>query len=207
MVPLTSQDVQEMSRICNSISHIDFGDLLGVPTATNSPAPKPNLNVPDFDYIPDNGISYDDWNLLQPHNNRVTPQDYISNYTTPSMINWVVEAKQHPKSKSINEYQVKANTGYCLVEGIYSKEAADFILRLINENVPLSDKRALGVLSIGLQYSLAVDSVIESLQKRQEVLRESNYEAAKQMDTKINSKKVEAQKLRDNLLEYINKNS
>ena len=148
--------------------------------------------------------------MLNSNNKRVqtsdftNPSDY-STFNSQTGIDWYIKESQHKDSKSIYEYSIMCNSGYCLVEGLYSKESANFIMGLVKNGVPMSDKKILGALSMSLQYGIEVNSIIESLKKRQDVLRESNYDEARKMDTYINNKKTEVHKLRNNLLEYIRK--
>ena len=86
------------------------------------------------------------------------------------------------------------------------QEAAMALLNVLNEGGTLTNPKVLGIISYGIQYTKILEDAIKSLKDRQEVLRESNYARAVELDVQIGEHKKKAQVLKEQISTFITSN-
>ena len=217
-LPSADIDIAAMKNILTNLSDIDFGESVPAP---NTQMPTPQIPHREFDSdFPDEGMSEVEWlaftqgKPLAPYVPGQSNQSnaYQNPYIPAAQNNidfsnfWMMETNQHKNSKTINLYSIKNQyTNAYIVKDVYMKEAASALLDMLKDGHAFTENKMIGVLSGAMQYTRLVENMIVSMKQRQTVLRESNYDAAKAYDSKIASQKVEAQKIKQNIIEFINK--
>ena len=100
----------------------------------------------------------------------------------------------HESVKSIKVYKLKLGN-IILINRIYSKDVANFIMNELNSGKSFDDSLVLGILSLGLQYTKNIDSLSSVMKTRQISLRNMDYESAKQHDAEIKKRQDDALKI------------
>ncbi|AUS02605.1 hypothetical protein NVP2275O_024 [Vibrio phage 2.275.O._10N.286.54.E11] len=216
----TTGDVNAMASIMAGLD--DATDLYDGALAQKHGTKQPLYEYQDeAPVLPVDASEADIYTLLarEAQGNFQLPQDgnHIGN-DAPQAVQY---EPQSPMSFNGNEYQVikeaykgskmsvhvikNVRTGSVVADNLVLKESATALCNLLNEGVPITNVKFVGILSMGLQYSQIFEGTFTKIQKRQQVLKECNYDAAKQMDTDINKGKLEADTLKTDLVLFLMK--
>lgn len=112
--------------------------------------------------------------------------------------------KESYKNSKMHCYSIKNNiTRTVVADCLVLKESAVALQSLLNSKVTFTDPVFVGALSMALQYSQVFNETFTRIQKRQKVLKECNYDAAKQMDDVIAKGKIKADNIRKDLINFL----
>lgn len=222
-VPGPSQESYDATKnLLNSLNEVGlaYGTLLNPEDAP----PEPRYNTPmneshdaDYEYAdweeqeklnriygqhPDGTVDYGSGQPQPIVHATQQPFRTSSNPTTPwSLVEGIVDG-----TKSTKIYSIQSNhSGQKIMDGIMMYEAALTITNLLNEGKMITDTKMLGIISSGLQYTSVVNEALKAAKDRQKVLKESRYDAAKDLDIIIAEKKAEAYKLKERVLTFLKK--
>lgn len=127
----------------------------------------------------------------------------IKKPTTP----WSILSEDVKGLKNVKKYSIQNSyNNQVIIEGIMMQEAAMALLNVLNEGGTLTNPKVLGIISYGIQYTKILEDAIKSLKDRQEVLRESNYARAAELDVQIGEHKKKAQVLKEQISTFITSN-
>lgn len=183
------------------------GDLFSdAPAAPATPVQQP---VQQTIWADDDGMDYNTY-LRQQNSQYNAPRvQPVAQYQYQATVNstWEVVAEQYNGSKSLNTYSiVDRATRKTILNNIMMKECAFALRNLLNEGKTFDSAQMLGIISSGIRYTKEVKRVFENLKQRGACLRESNYQGAASLDSKIQSNKAEAKNIRDELVSFLNTN-
>lgn len=149
------------------------------------------------DYIPEPQYVYESAPVAQANILQVkTPK-------TP----WSILSEDVKGLKNVKKYSIQNSyNNQVIIEGIMMQEAAMALLNVLNEGGTLTNPKVLGIISYGIQYTKILEDAIKSLKDRQEVLRESNYARAAELDVQISEQKKKAQVLKEQISTFITSN-
>ncbi len=132
-----------------------------------------------------------------------TPQQSSSVSTKPKT-NWSLVEEKVPGTKNTKTYSIKSNhSSQILMNNIMMYEAALTLVNLLNEGRVLTDAKILGIISSGMQFTHVMNEALNAAKKRQQVLNESKYDEAKDLDVLIAEKKAEAFKLKERVMNFL----
>lgn len=120
-------------------------------------------------------------------------------------LNWSIVEESVLGMKSAKMYSIKCNaTNQILLSNIMMYESALALRNILNSGKTLTDPKVLGIISSGIQYTTVVREAIKAAKQRQEVLKESRYDKAQELDTVISEHKRKANELRERVLNFLN---
>ena len=142
----------------------------------------------------------------QYENSNISYTTDVPSYKKPHLEYSVIS--ENYKGTKISSFSIKNNySSNIIADGIMLKECAFALCNMLNSKITLTNSTFVGVLSMGLQYSRLFESTASKIQKRQIVLKECNYEAAKEMDSSIKEGKEQADDIKTNMIRYLIKNN
>ncbi len=212
MMPEGTQDIAAMKGILSDLYDVAGDDLSVNPTQHQAQQamqrPQPIAEAPEdmsyeeyLAYTNGKGLQDADPNTGQ----QVQPQQ--NNYIQAKN-EWIVESVPFDGVKSINKHTIKSNvTGNVLFSDIALKESAFALRDMLNKGIPVNDPRMLGIISTGMRYTAIVESMVGTLRKKKQVVRESNYEEAMKCDQKLNESKKEASNIKQTLIDHLKKHN
>jgi|AGFS01.1.fsa_nt_gi hypothetical protein len=158
-----------------------------------------------YEQNPDGVIDYGHNYSHQPVQSTYSTKPAIQPQSKPKT-EWSLSEGVVPGTKSTKMYSVVSNySGTKLMDGIMMYEAALTLTNLLNEGRTVTDTKILGIISSGLQYTSVVNEGIAAAKERNKVLKESRYDEAKDLDIIIAEKKAEAYKLKERVLNFLQK--
>lgn len=118
--------------------------------------------------------------------------------------NWSLVEEKVSGTKNTKTYSIKSNhSSQILMNNIMMYEAALTLVNLLNEGRVLTDAKILGIISSGMQFTYVMNEALSAAKKRKQVLNESRYDEAKELDILISEKKSEAFKLKERVINYL----
>lgn len=130
----------------------------------------------------------------------------VPQYSEPSGDEWILVAEAYSGVKSLKSHSIKNSvTGSVILAGVTLKESATAICHMLNNGISITDPKMLGIISSGVQYTYIVETMVKTLKQKSRVIRESNYDAAKQCDESIEGSKQKAHNIKHDLVTYMNK--
>lgn len=203
------QAVDEVAAMKNVLGN--FYDAVG-DLFSDAPSQPQSAPQPQTIWVDDEGIDYQAY-MRQQQGIQAPQQTQYQGYQTyqpvQTQVNsvWEVVAEQYEGSKTLNTYKiVDSATRKPVLSNILMKECACSIKNLLNDGKTFDSPQLLGIISSGIRYTKEVKKVFEHLKQRKSCLRESNYQGAATLDTKIQSNKAEAKNIRDELVSFLNTN-
>ena len=197
--PDTSGDKQAMLDILSSLDSVS-GEY-NVPKQVQKKQPSVNSNTNDL-----YAALYQEAQMNQNTGSYNEVPDYVPvNNATHHSSQYFVLSEGY-KGTKLKQYNIKCSGVQSPIAcGIMVEEAANGLCALLNEGVPITDRRVIGVLSLALQYNSLFESTFKCIQKRKQVLKEYNYDVAKEMDYKITSGKSQADVVKRDLILFLMK--
>lgn len=210
---LTSAEVDSaaMKNILSDLYSIAGDELQAPKPVVPSTQHTPTYQQPSM--MDSDDISYEEYLAIsqgkQLHNVDVTTgQAPVQSYQPVTGNEWVLVAEAYSGVKSLNEYSIKHSiTGTVILEGVTLRESAGAVCNLLNAKVSITDPKMLGIISSGVQYTYMVETMVKTLKTKRKVIRESNYDAAKQCDATIESQKQKVSEIKADLVAYLTKHS
>lgn len=159
-------------------------------------------------YIPDEGEEYIE-SPIQVRMRQVNPQT-TNTPVQPTQrpyqpgLHWSIIEESVLGMKNAKTYSVKCNaTNQIILDNIMMYESAIALRNLLNAGKTLTDPKVLGIISSGIQYTKVVKEAIEAAKQRQNVLKESRYDKAQELDGVIAEHKRKASDLRTKVLNFL----
>lgn len=212
---VSQQNYDETRNLLEGLNEIGlaYGNLLNPEDAPQVPRGNMNHHNELYEFE-------DDWQAAENLSNHYAkvPGEYVFEEeqsfidTNPKPItqfaqpktNWSLIEGVLTGTKNTKVYSIKSNhSGQVLMDGMLMFEAAQTIVNLLNEGRNFSDIKVLGIISSGIQYSAVVMEALKSVRKRHQVLKESKYDVAQELDTVIAEKKKEAQRLKERVITFL----
>lgn len=133
-------------------------------------------------------------------NNEPVPKSEL--YVTGQ--NWSIVEESVLGMKSAKVYSIKCNSSnQIIMNNIMMYESALALKTILNDGKTLTDPKVLGIISSGIQYTRVVTEAINAAKKRQQVLKESRYDKAQELDNEIAEYKSKASELKDRVLNFL----
>ncbi|SOK58567.1 hypothetical protein [Yersinia phage fHe-Yen9-04] len=118
--------------------------------------------------------------------------------------NWSIIEESVLGMKSAKVYSIKCNaTNQIVLNNIMMFESALALKTILNEGKTLTDPKVLGIISSGIQYTKVVTEAISAAKERQQVLKESRYDKAQELDNIIAEHKRKATELKERVLNFL----
>lgn len=212
MVPEGMQDVAAMKGILSDLYDVAGDDLNTQPTQHEAQkALKPvQIQEAPQDMSYEEWLAYSNGQGLQnadPNTGQQIqqPQVQTNNYIQAEN-EWMIVSEQFQGVKSVQKHTIKSNvTGKAIISDIALKESARAICNMLNQGVSINDTRVLGILSSGMRYTNLIESMVSTLRTKKQVVKESNYDKAKECDSKLVEQKAEAQTIKNDVVDYMNR--
>lgn len=119
-------------------------------------------------------------------------------------MNWGIIEESVLGMKNAKTYSIKClATNQVVLDNIMMYESALALRNLLNAGRTLTDTKVLGIISSGIQYTNVVKEAIKAAKERQNVLKESKYDKAQELDTVIAEHKKKAQDLKARVLNFL----
>lgn len=214
-IPDDQRNTMAMANILTDLYAV-AGEELNVKPTVMPNAQPPQQSIFDPYAGDDNGMSYEEYlaqangqplRVVDPLTGR-SPAVQQPQYQTLQGDEWILVAEAYSGVKSLNTHSIKnAVTGSVILSGVTLKESATAICHMLNEGKSITDPKLLGVIASGVQYTYIVENMVKTLKQKSKVIRESNYDAAKQCDHTINDQKKRASDIKYDLLTYLTNNN
>lgn len=118
--------------------------------------------------------------------------------------NWSIIEESVMGMKSAKSYSIKCNnTNQVILDNIMMYESALALRQILNDGKTLTDPKVLGIISSGIQYTKVITEALTAAKKRQEVLKESRYDMAQELDVVISGHKQKATELKERVLDFL----
>lgn len=201
-------EVDAMKGILNDLYDVAGPELQAPKQHTNA---QPQIQENNFNVV-SNDMSYEEY-LAKANGQQLRNADPTTGQITQprSVLNgseWSVVCEGFDGVKSVNRYSIQNNATHSnIVKDVTLKESAFAVCNMLNDGNPINDPRVIGILSSGMQYTAIVESLVKTLKQKRRVIRESNYDAAKQCDIVMEEKKSKAQDIKTDLVTYLIKNN
>ena len=119
-------------------------------------------------------------------------------------MNWAIVEESVLGMKNAKMYSIKCNaTNQTVLNNIMMYESALALRNILNSGQCLTDPKVLGIISSGIQYTNVVQEAIKAAKQRQNVLKESKYDQAQELDVVIAEHKKKAKELKDRVLNFL----
>lgn len=203
-------DQAAMKGILSSLYSV-AGDELQAPQPTIDPHAQAHVQPTNMYEMAQDDMSYDEYLALtqgkQLHNvDTITGQPTTQQYQQLSGPEWTIVSEHYSGVKSLNRHSIKHSvSGTVILADITLKESAHAICNMLNEGKTINNPKVLGIISSGIQYTTIVEQMVQTLKTKRKVIRESNYDAAKQCDATIHARKQQASDIKTELLAYLTK--
>lgn len=137
------------------------------------------------------------------------PQTQQTAYVQPNRpyvpgMNWSITEESVMGMKNAIMYSIKCNaTNQVVLNNIMMYESALALRNILNSGKSLTDPKVLGIISSGIQYTNVVQEAIKAAKERQQVLKESRYDKAQELDGVIAEHKNKAKELKQRVLNFL----
>ena len=119
-------------------------------------------------------------------------------------MNWTIVEDSVLGMKNAIMYSIKCNaTNQVVLNNIMMYESALALRNILNSGKTLTDPKVLGIISSGIQYTTVVQEAIKAAKERQQVLKESRYDKAQELDNVIAEHKNKAKELKQRVLNFL----
>lgn len=119
-------------------------------------------------------------------------------------MNWTIVEESVLGMKNAIMYSIKCNaTNQVVLNNIMMYESALALRNILNSGKSLTDPKILGIISSGIQYTNVVQEAIKAARERQQVLKESRYDKAQELDSVIAEHKNKAKELKQRVLNFL----
>lgn len=119
-------------------------------------------------------------------------------------MNWSIIEESVLGMKNAIMYSIKCNaTNQIVLNNIMMYESALALRNILNSGKSLTDPKILGIISSGIQYTNVVQEAIKAARERQQVLKESRYDKAQELDGVIAEHKNKAKELKQRVLNFL----
>ncbi|AQW88820.1 hypothetical protein pEaSNUABM50_00291 [Erwinia phage pEa_SNUABM_50] len=147
--------------------------------------------------------SYVKMKQVQPQQNAYSAPVQQSRPYVPGQ-NWSIIEESVLGMKSAKVYSIKCNaTNQVVMDNIMMYESALALKTILNDGKTLTDPKVLGIISSGIQYTRVITEAINAAKKRQQVLKESRYDKAQELDKEIAEHKSKATELKERVLNFL----
>lgn len=161
-------------------------------------------------YIPEDGESFIEdpiqvrMRQVQPERTQQSSAPVQQNRPYQPGLHWSIMEENVMGMKNAKMYSIKCNaTNQVVLDNIMMYESAIALRNLLNAGKTLTDTKVLGIISSGIQYTKVVQEAINAAKQRQNVLKESRYDKAQELDVVIAEHKKKASDLRTKVMNFL----